>query len=49
MFLDLSETCKNMALIDEDIEDCNFYNHEHKDSYENTYKSKGLTFRFWQN
>ncbi len=51
MFLDLAETCKRMAVMDEDVEldDCNFFNHEHKDSFENTYKSLGLTFRFWQN
>ncbi len=50
IFLDLSQTCKDMAVIDEDIdiEECNFSRHAHKDGYENTYKSKGLTFHFWQ-
>ncbi len=48
MLRDLAMACRLMFVEDKYLECSNFNAHVHRDSIENTYKSLGLTFRFWQ-
>lgn len=49
VFMNLAETSLNLIIDNEDIKYCHLQLHYHKDMDENTYKSDGITFRFWNN